>query len=338
MLEKPDLEDEALTAHLQGAYTLPIVRAEFLPLGADPDTAVYRAVAADGTPYFVKLRRGVFDEASVTLPRYLSEHGVEHIIAPLPAKNGQLWTTLSAFTVILYPFVAGKSGYEVPLTKENWRALGSTLRRLHTLNVPPPLLRRVRREGFEANGRDKVKAFLSRLEPTAFADDTARETAAFMQARRADLVGLVRHAERFARTLQGRALEWVVCHADLHAGNLLLDGTGFYIVDWDDPILAPKERDLMFIGGGQGFAGYTPAEEARLFYEGYGQVQVDPIVLAYYRFERIVQDVAVYCDELTHHSRSSEDREQSLRYLKANFVPGGTVERAYAANATLAEG
>ena len=25
---------------------------------------------------------------------------------------------------------------------------------------------------------------------------------------------------------------------------------GIYIVDWDEPIMAPKERDLMFIGGG----------------------------------------------------------------------------------------
>jgi spectinomycin phosphotransferase len=85
-------------------------------------------------------------------------------------------------------------------------------------------------------------------------------------------------------------------------------------------------------------AGYTPEEEERLFYEGYGQVQVDPVALAYYRFERIVQDVEVYCDEVTHLSGSSEDREQSLRYLRANFAPGGTVERAYAANATLAQG
>jgi spectinomycin phosphotransferase len=147
--------------------------------------------------------------------------------------------------------VVGKSGYKLTLTEENWRALGSALRRLHTLNVPPTLLRNVRREVFDASGRDKVKAFLSRLEPTAFRDATARETAAFMQASRADLLELVRHAERFARTLPGRALERVVCHADLHAENLLLDGTDFYIVDWDDPILAPKERDLMFIGGGQ---------------------------------------------------------------------------------------
>lgn len=31
----------------------------------------------------------------------------------------------------------------------------------------------------------------------------------------------------------------------------MIDGNDtLYIVDWDDPIIAPKERDLMFIGGG----------------------------------------------------------------------------------------
>lgn len=118
----------------------------------------------------------------------------------------------------------------------------------------------------------------------------------------------------------------------------MLDGDSrFYIVDWDDSILAPRERDLMFIGGGQGFIGRTPQEEERLFYEGYGRVQVDPVTLAYYRCERIIQDVTVYCDELTHQSASDEDREESLRYLMANFVPGGTIERAYAVGATLAD-
>jgi hypothetical protein len=43
-----------------------------------------------------------------------------------------------------------------------------------------------------------------------------------------------------------------LCHSDIHAGNILIDvNDDFYIVDWDNPILAPKEHDLMFIGGGQ---------------------------------------------------------------------------------------
>ena len=39
MLEKPDLEEDRLTAHMQSAYNLDIVQVDSLPLGADPDTA-----------------------------------------------------------------------------------------------------------------------------------------------------------------------------------------------------------------------------------------------------------------------------------------------------------
>ena len=83
MLEKPDLRDERIAACLQDTYGLRVVQVTFLPLGADLNTAVYRAVADDGTPYFVKLRRGDFDEIAVTLPKFLSDQGIEQIIAPL---------------------------------------------------------------------------------------------------------------------------------------------------------------------------------------------------------------------------------------------------------------
>jgi hypothetical protein len=62
MLEEPDLQDGKIAACLQDDYELRVVQVAFLPLGADLNTAVYRAVAEDATPYFVKLRRGVFDE------------------------------------------------------------------------------------------------------------------------------------------------------------------------------------------------------------------------------------------------------------------------------------
>ena len=56
MLEKPDIADEQIIACLRDAYGLNIRQIEFLPLGADRNTAVYRAVAEDGS--------GVFREAA----------------------------------------------------------------------------------------------------------------------------------------------------------------------------------------------------------------------------------------------------------------------------------
>src|SRR5262245_57452283 len=170
MLEKPDVPDEQIIACLQDAYDLLAEHIAFLPLGVDVNAAVYRAVADDGTAYFVKLRRGAFDETSVTLPKYLSDQGIAQIIAPLVSKTGQLWANLGAFTVILYPIVEGYDGYQVDLSDRHWHDFGAALKRIHTMAIPPALTRRIQRETYSAQARQQVRGFLSRLEDDTFDD------------------------------------------------------------------------------------------------------------------------------------------------------------------------
>lgn len=88
MLEKPDIHDEKIIACLKSEYGLDVESITFLPLGADLNTAVYRAVTRNKTSYFVKIRRGDFDEASVTIPQFLSDSGIKQIIPPLPTQAG----------------------------------------------------------------------------------------------------------------------------------------------------------------------------------------------------------------------------------------------------------
>jgi spectinomycin phosphotransferase len=336
MLEKPDLRDEKIIAYLQEAYGLRVVRVVFLPLGADRHTAVYRVIADNETPYFLKLRSGVFDETSVTLPKFLSDQGVKPIIPALTTKTGQLWGNLAPFTVILYPFVKGCNGYEIELSDLHWAEFGAALKKIHTVDIPPALTRRIRHETYTPQWRETLMSFLERIEVDVFNDPVAVKLAAFLSTRRAEVYDLVRRAERYAQVLQARPLDFVLCHSDVHAGNVLIDtNDAFYIIDWDDPILAPKERDLMFIGGAQGFIGHTPQEEIALFYAGYGRTAIDPVALAYYRYERIVQDIAIYCEQLFLTDEGGEDRGQSLKYLMSNFCPGGTIDIAYQADKIL---
>jgi len=339
MLEEPDIRDEQLVACLRDEYGLPVVQLAFLPLGADLNTAVYRAVAEDETLYFVKLRRGDFDEIAVTLPNYLSDQGIRQIIAPVATHTGQLWASLGTFKVILYPFVEGKNGYEVDLSDRHWGDLGTALKRIHTAAVPPELTRRIQQEAYSPQWREIVKTFLERVEDDAFDDPVAVRLAAFLRTKRDEITDLAGRAERLSLALQARSPECVVCHSDIHAGNILIDANdALHIVDWDNPILAPKERDLMCIGGGQGFTGQTAQEEETLFYQGYSQTQIDPIALAYYRYERIIDDIAVYCEQLFLTDEGGEDREQSFQYMTSNFLPGSVLEIAYKSDKTLRDG
>ncbi|MCL4559136.1 MAG: aminoglycoside phosphotransferase family protein [Chloroflexi bacterium] len=330
MLEKPALDDEMLITCLQAEYGLSVIEVTFLPLGADLNTAVYRVSTIDGPQYFLKLRQGTFNETSVTLPKFLYDQGITQIIAPLHTRTGGLWATLEAFKVILYPFVEGRNGYQVNLTDHHWVELGAALKRVHTAALPHELIGRFRRETYSPRWREIVQGFVAHAEDPIRDDPLAINLAAFLRAKREVILDLTGRAERLARALQAERREFVLCHSDVHAGNVLIDSAGaLYIVDWDDPILAPKERDLMFPGGAQGFRGHTPEEEETLFYQGYGQTQIDHRALAYYRYERIVEDLAIECEQIFSTTQGGEDREQAFEYFKSNFLPENTIEIAY---------
>jgi spectinomycin phosphotransferase len=330
VLTKPDIADREIVACLAANYDLVVDWIEFLPLGADQNSAVYRVVAADEAVYFLKLWRDSYDELAVALPRFLSGLGIEQIIAPLATNSGALSASLDNFKTILYPFVAGRNGYETKMPAGQWGAFGDALRKVHAAELPTALLVRIRRESFSGRWREAVRGHLARAQGDGFADARAEALAAYLASKDDEIRYLVERAERLALAFQRRSPQFVLCHADIHAGNLLLgeDG-GLAIVDWDEAILAPKERDLMSIGGGLMGGWWTAEEEEALFYPAYGEAEVDPVGLAYYRYARIIEDIALISERIFTAAGSIEDRELFFGYLKANFQPDDTIEMAY---------
>jgi spectinomycin phosphotransferase len=336
MLEKPDLKAEKIIRCLWDGYGLSVGKITFLPLGADLNTAVYRVSAEDGKDYFLKLRSGEFTEASVSVPKYLGDLGIKQVIPPLITRSGQLWGDLPPYRAILYPFVKGHHGYERKMSAQQWTEFGTVLKKFHTTEFPREITREVLREGFSPRWRETVKAFLRRIEEEKFDEPVAAQMAVFLKSKSRETLELVHRSERLAQLLQKQPLDFILCHADIHGWNLLIDIHGaLYMVDWDTLIFAPKERDLMFIGGALGYSGYEPREEEALFYQGYGETEIDQIVIAYYRYERIVEDIAVYCEQILLSNEGGKDRKQALEYLESNYLPNGTLERAYQLDKTL---
>jgi spectinomycin phosphotransferase len=335
MLEKPDVPDETLRACLRELYGLHGTHLVFLPIGNDVNTAVYRVVADAGAPYFLKLRSGVFDATTVIIPRLLHDRGITHVIPPIPTRGGHLWARMEPFALILFPFITGQNGFAVPLSERQWIELGVALRGVHATVVPPSLRAAIPREHYTPLWRNRVRMFQARIEETAVPDPIAAASAAFLRARRDEISSLVARAEALGAALRARPPASVLCHADIHAANVLTDANGaLFIVDWDTLVFAPKERDLMFIGGGVGGV-WNSAEEEALFYQGYGRTEIDPLALAYYRYERIVVDLAEYCAQLLLTDEGGADRARGLGQLRDQFLPNNVVAIARRTDASL---
>jgi spectinomycin phosphotransferase len=329
MLTPPDVSAETVIACLREHYGLRVRQVTFLPIGADASAAVYRVEEEDGTPYFLKLKWGDFDEVAVAVPAFLHAQGIHEVMAALTTTSQRLWASAHGFRWILYPFMEGRDGYEVALSDAQWVALGRSLKAVHATILPPELSRLVSREDYSPRWRDIVMAFDRAAEREVYGDPIATRLAAFWLSKRDDIRAMVARAERLGWVLGQRADAFVLCHADLHPGNVLLGAHDeLAIVDWDNPLFAPKERDLMCLDGGVSDVWSDP-HEGELFFAGYGTAELDHVALSYYRYERIIADLAAYGEQIFGVQGSAEDREVGLRRVKGNFLPGQTVAVAH---------
>jgi spectinomycin phosphotransferase len=321
MLQKPDLSDAAIAIRLNEAYGLRAAEVVFLPLGADQATAVYRVVSEDGRSFFLKLRSRDFDPVGVAVPRLLHERGVRQVIPPIPILGRRLWTRLGGFMLVLYTFVEGRDG-NAEMSEAQWRELGAAMHGIHAARLPRRVVERVRREAFGPAARDALRRFLARSGSEAFKDPHGAEMAGLLRGARERVTELVDRSEELADALRARALPFVLCHGDMHRGNVLLEADGtLRVIDWDTLVYAPREHDFEQIDGTWG-----GARGAALFYEGYGPVDVDVTALAYYRDRRFVEDLFVICDLLLDSREGGRDREYELELARRVLAPGGMLD------------
>jgi len=137
--------------------------------------------------------------------------------------------------------------------------------------------------------------------------------------------------EALGRDLGSRRFPRVLCHGDIHAANVVAGHDGrIHMVDWDGPLLAPAERDLILIVGFTIVHTLTPAQEAR-FFDGYGPVALDPAAIAYFRYERFLQDLEACAEDvLRRPALSAEARQGATDFAFGYLATGGFLDRAEA--------
>lgn len=230
--------------------------------------------------------------------------------------------------MILYPFIEGQDGFDIDVTDGLKQELGAALKRIHTVKIPLALGEAIPKETYSSYWRERLKDLQQLVETTIFDEPTAAKLAAFIKTKRNEIRRLIERTEELALTLQSKSLDFVLCHTDIHGANILITkDSKLYIVDWDNPLLAPKERDLMFVGGGVDTLWESERDEAA-FFEGYGKVNIDFTVMAYYRYERVIEDLVAYAEQLLLTDEGGADREPGYRAFICNFEPGHTIEIA----------
>lgn len=319
MYDQPSISEELLRACLQVEYGLCSVTIEFLPLGLDSRAGVYRVGCEDGNAYLLKIKQGAISEPVCQVPRYLRDQGVTSVVAPLPTKEHALWTTLEDWTALVYPFIAGESRWD-GTADAHWRETGAVFKQIHQVAPPAHGFELVRRETFDPTEYIRwINAFEEQHLDKVSGSVAERALRDSWREHQVTIHMIVSALEKLGRELRGRALPYVICHADLHQNNLLRGQDGqVFVIDWDDVMLAPKERDFIFVEEGD-----DAQQTLSPFFQGYGQTEIDWAALAYYRYERVIQDVIAYAEEAClRDDLSEETRANSVQSFQKNLTGG----------------
>ena len=114
-----------------------------------------------------------------------------------------------------------------------------------------------------------------------------------------------------AGQLKDMPLRYVLCHTDIHEGNLLQYATRLSLIDWEGLRLAPPEADLFFLADRPWF---------HLFYSRYKEKHVDftihQALLRFYQEKRILEDIWEFMEQLQSDDMSPKERAAALNYLQ----------------------
>jgi spectinomycin phosphotransferase len=335
--EQPSLSEAVIARCVKRAYGLMADAVTFLPIGYDPDAAVYRIHAHDQRAYFLKLSRKAIVPASLRIPRALLDQGIGNLLAPLPTLDHQLWCTLDAYSLVLYPFIDGENAMRQGMSSQQWIEFGRTLKAIHRSRIVDDLVCEIPVERFATPMIERVRWMQQQIQHQRFELPVQQQFAAFWQQNHALIRHLTDRAAQLGALLQTTSFALVLCHGDIHAANIMLDRSGaIMLVDWDTPRIAPCERDLLFIVGST-IARRVTAQEEALFFEGYGATEIDWRALTYYRYERVLEDLYAGGHSVFFNLSSSEAvKAADAELTRGLFQAGDIVASALAADQKLA--
>jgi spectinomycin phosphotransferase len=280
--------------------------------GADDNARLWRAVAAGGARYAVKLSGGG-TAAGLRVSAQLARCGVSGVPAPVVTRDGRLFSERAGRRLSVVHWVsdlraanaqaadaqaadaqaadtdAADAPAAVGMSAAHWASFGALLAAVHAAAPREPLPR-------EAHDHERVAATTRALDDRLrgwHPDGLVRDLIAGWRAAAEDVSRLLELTDHLGHALRTAPSPpaMVLCHGDPHVGNLLLGDAGrVWLVDWDDVIVAPRERDLIHVVGGV-FAPVTPEQRA-WFFDGYGPADLDPDRLTYHRCVRALEDFA----------------------------------------------
>lgn len=293
------IDQQDLLIALESGYGLRDVTLMPAPRGFVAETYV---VTAGDQRYFAKLvaisRYSENIEASLPALLEMYQQGFDAINYPVLTNDGQLSMKLDGRLLVLFNYIEAEWTFDYPFA--DYVALITRLNAM-TVRTPPP------REDFALAFRDNLLNHLEAVWAGTFTHPVELEVQTLLRAERDRLLRDFATMESLMHEMQQTEHEWVLTHGDA-GGNIIKDARGkIYLIDWDDLLLAPRERDTWFHA--------DSAEFLALYRARFPGYQVNRRAYAYYLYKRFFDDLEGFLDKIFAPSSSDEVKTANLAGL-----------------------
>ena len=304
-----DVDRAQLGEVLSREYGISPVSIVDAPRGFVAETFDVRAW--DGRRFFAKLLPPWADAAAVMrgLPVLEELHalGIDTVSRPVRTRTGGLSVELHARPLIVFDFVAGRSGRASDYDLEQYVALLARIHRATAL-----VKAAVPREEFGLPRAEKLERFVEHVLREPPSTPPRAETPRLMKRHREQIERDWATLVALSRSCRQAAWTPLVTHGDGLGDNVIVGDDGrLHLVDWDVLLLAPAERDTWFFLNDEAQA----AAFLHLYRKAFPDYRPDPLRYRFYLLNRFFEDLLGYLVNIAE-SPSVEEQRWNLAELE----------------------
>ncbi len=304
MLTEPNIDKSLFQLKIEDNYGFMVSRLTFIK-GGEASWG-YKVETIEEALYFCKIHNGLmeYEKRFELTYKLFNDAGIKNITHPIKTKNNGLIFLLDKYPVALFNFIEGSNSNDQPLTEKQRFALGKLLGTIHQANkvIGDYSIK----EDFKYGNIDRLLETLNKID-TYLKDSSVykSKTAKLLLENKDKILIRIKELEELGDKLRSQNIDFVICHSEPHAWNTMIDKTGeVYLIDWDDSLYAPKEKDLNMI------------KDDQVKLDGYksvvGNFEINQEIIHYYQMEWNISEIDAWSNSLLFEDSNDTQYEHYL--------------------------
>lgn len=307
MLTEPEIKRELIKSKLEENYGIKVTKLTFNTAGEASWS--YKVETESGELFFFKIHNSLLHykiRFDLTY-KLFNDCGIKNITHPIKNTNGELIIQIDNYPAALFNYINGNNASENDLNNDQKSALGKLLGQIH--KAKDAIGDFEIKEDFAYGNKDRLLDSINNAQDLLNEEsEYIKKVAELLIEYKDRILNQLKVLEELGNKLRNSEISFVICHGEPHRWNTMVNNKGeVFLIDWDDSIFAPKEKDL------------TMVKDDSLVLEGYksvvGDFNLNQEVIRYYDLEWNISEIDAWSKQILYDNTNDIQNQHDLEFL-----------------------